>query len=205
MKLALIGGGGFAKEAAELAKLNNFEIAGYFSDKNLTDRWSYLGCLSDIDAQKDNFLFVLCIGAINSEGIKRRRFLIDKYQNLDLKFVNLISPNAYIAEGVKLGTGLVIAHGAILSVDSIIDDFCILNTNSVVGHDAYLGPNSILAPLSFIAGNVRIEKDVLVGPNACVLEGRNVGAGSVVGTGTSVYRDIKSNGIVMPVITKTMY
>jgi UDP-3-O-[3-hydroxymyristoyl] glucosamine N-acyltransferase len=131
--------------------------------------------------------------------------LIDKFQNLDLKFVNLISPNAYIAEGVKLGNGIVIAHGVILSVDSFVDDFCLLNTNAVIGHDAYLGPNSILAPLSFVAGNVRIEKDVLVGPNACVLEGLNVGFGSIIGTGSSVFRDVKSNGIVIPVLTKTLY
>jgi sugar O-acyltransferase (sialic acid O-acetyltransferase NeuD family) len=205
MKLALIGGGGFAKEAADLAKLNNYEIGGYFSDKNITDRWNYLGCLSDINTQKNDFLFAFCIGAVNSEGIKKRRFLIDEFQNLNLQFVNLISPNAYIAEGVKLGNGIVIAHGVILSVDSFVDDFCLLNTNSVVGHDSYLGPNSVLAPLSFVAGNVRIEKDVLVGPNASVLEGRTVGSGSTIGTGASVFRDIKPNGIVMPVVTKTLY
>ena len=204
MKLALIGGGSFAKEAAELAKFANFEIAGYFDDKNQRNSWNYLGRLFEIEKHKDDFLFMLCIGAVNSEGIKRRRFLIDQLQKIGLRFVNLISPYAVISDGARLGTGIIIAHGVILSVDSFVDDFCLINTNAVVGHDACLGENSVLAPLAFVAGNVRIEKDVFIGPNASILEGLSVGAGSMIGTGSSVYRDIKSNGIVMPVITKTL-
>jgi sugar O-acyltransferase (sialic acid O-acetyltransferase NeuD family) len=204
MKLALIGGGGLAKEAAEIALLNNFTIAGYFSDIKVTERWKYLGSISDALSRNRDFIYAFCIGAINSDGIKRRRALINNFKECGLKFVNLVSPYAVISDGVRLGSGVIIAHGAVLSVDAIIEDFCLLNTNTVIGHDAYVGSNSVLAPLSFIAGNVRLERDVLIAPNACILEGRTIGAGSVVGTSSSVYRDIKPGGIVMPVITKTL-
>jgi sugar O-acyltransferase (sialic acid O-acetyltransferase NeuD family) len=205
MKLAFIGGGGLAKEASEIAHQNNFEIAGYFSDAKVSDRWDYLGSFADIESHSDQLLFALCIGAVNSDGIKRRRFLIDKFNNAGLKFVNLISPYAVISEGVKLGVGIIIAHKVVLSVDSLIDDFCLLNTGAVVGHDSYIGSNSIIAPLSFIAGNVRVEKDVLIAPNASILEGRTVGVGCVIGTGSSVYRDLTPGSIVMPVVTKTLF
>lgn len=204
MRIALIGGGGLAKEAAEIAILNGYEVAGYFSDEANTDRWAYLGSLSDALRLNQNFLFSFCIGATNLEGMKRRRSFIDYFLLSGLKFINLISPYAVTSEGVKFGVGVIVAHRAVLSVDSFVGDFCLVNTGAVVGHDAYLGQNSIMAPLSFLGGGARIDSDVLVAPNASVLEGRSVGARSIIGTSATVFRDIKEDSILMPVVTKTM-
>lgn len=204
MRIGLIGGGGLAKEVSEIATLNGYDIAGYFADQPGTTRWKYLGTFDDVLHHRNNMQFTLCIGAVNADGVSRRRALIDYFSKSNINFANLISPHAVVSEGVILGKGLIVAHGVVLSVDAMIGDFCLLNTNAVVGHDANVGSNCILAPLSFLGGNTFLEQDVIIAPHASVLEGRKIHSGCVVGTGAVVYRDLKSNSTVMPVVTKTL-
>ena len=204
MKIGLIGGGGFAKEVAEIAELNGFQIAGYFSDCSGDVKWLHLGGLSDAKNFKEKMHFAFCIGAVNGAGLKKRREIILGLLDDGLIFESLISPKAVVSVGVQLGRGVVVAHGVILSVDARVGDFCILNTNAVIGHDAKIGFNSILAPLSFLGGNVQIETDVLVGPNSSVLEGRIVSKGSVIGSGAVVHRNVKPDSTVFPISTKTI-
>ena len=202
MKIGLIGGGGFAKEVAEIAEINGFQIAGYFSDDPLSELWEYLGPLSEACKLKSDMTFAFCIGAVNSEGLAKREKIIKSLQNDGLNFETLISPRAVVSKGVALGSGVIVAHGVVLSVDAVIGDFCIINTSAVVGHDAMVGSNSVLAPLSFLGGNVQVKNNVLIGPNSSVLEGRVVGENSVVGCGAVVHRSVNSNSTVLPVVTK---
>lgn len=204
MRIGLIGGGGFAKEVAEIAELNGFHVSGYFSDDPLSSQWKYLGALSDAGKYKADMTFAFCIGAVNSDGLQKREKIIRLLQDDGLTFETLISPKAVVSKGVKLGCGVIVAHGVILSVDSVVGDFAILNTSAVVGHDAIVGHNSILAPLSFLGGNVQIMHNVLIGPNSCVLEGRIVGESSVVGSGAVVHRSVRSNSTLLPVVTKVV-
>lgn len=205
MKIGLIGGGGFAKEVAEIAELSGFEIAGYFSDLPGNAKWLYLGKLSEAEKFKEKMHFALCIGAVNGVGLRKRREIIHSLKEKNLIFETLISPRAVISAGVQLGLGVIVAHGVILSVDASIGDFCILNTGAVVGHDAKVGFNSILAPLCFLGGSVEIESDVLVGPNSSILELKKVGSKSVIGAGAVVHRSIKPNTTLMPINTKAIH
>jgi acetyltransferase EpsM len=205
MKIGLIGGGGFAKEVAEIAELSGFEIAGYFSDLPANTKWLYLGKLSEAEKFKEKMHFAFCIGAVNGASLRRRREIILSLKEKNLSFETLISPKAVISAGVQLGVGVIVAHGVILSVDARIGDFCILNTGAVVGHDAKVGFNSILAPLCFLGGNVEIESDVLVGPNSSILELKKVGRNSVIGCGAVVHRNTKPNTTLMPINTKVMH
>lgn len=204
MKIGLIGGGGFAKEVAEIAELNGFQVAGYFSDYPLSGQWKYLGSLSEAWKYKATMTFAFCIGAVNSDGLVMREKIIKSLQGNGLTFETLISPKAVVSKGVKLGCGVIVAHGVVLSVDSAVGDFCILNTSAVVGHDAIVGNNSVLAPLCFLGGKVQIANNVLVGPNSSVLEGRTVGDNSVVGCGAVVHRNVNPNSTVLPVVTKSV-
>lgn len=204
MKIGLIGGGGFAKEVAEIAELNEFQIAGYFSDDPSSSQWKYLGGLSEARNYKSDMTFAFCIGAVNSDGLARRAKIIKSLQDDGLTFETLISPKAVVSKGVKLGFGVIVAHSVVLSVDSEIGNFCILNTSAVIGHDAIVGHNSILAPLCFLGGKVQVMHNVLIGPHSSVLEGRTVGENSVIGCGAVVHRSVNSNSTVLPVVTKTV-
>lgn len=204
MKIGLIGGGGFAKEVAEIAELKGFEVAGYFADAPGNARWPYLGKLEDAESFSKKMHFAFCIGAVNGIGLKKRGEIIFNLKKQNLVFETLVSPKAIISDGVRLGLGVIIAHGVVVSVDALIGDFSVLNTGAVVGHDAKVGFNSILAPLSFLGGNVEIDSDVLVGPHSSVLEGRVVLRGSVIGSGAVVHRNVKPASVVFPVSTKTI-
>lgn len=204
MKIGLIGGGGFAKEVAEIAELRGFQISGYFSDLPGNSKWLYLGKLNEAERFKEKMHFAFCIGAVNGESLRRRREIILSLKEKNLIFESMISPKAVISDGVQLGLGVIVAHGVVLSVDASIGEFCIVNTSAVVGHDAKVGFNSILAPLCFLGGNVEIESDVLVGPNSSILELRKIGRNSIIGCGAVVHRNIKPNTTLLPVNTKSI-
>lgn len=204
MKLSLIGGGGFAKEVAEVASLRGYDIQGYFADTPGQAAWPYLGSLERAQDFNDDCVFAFAIGAVNAETLAQRRRIISTLAQQGLAFQTLVSPHAVVSAGVKLGVGVFVAHGAVLSVDAQVGDFCLLNTSAVVGHDAVVGSNVIMAPLCFLGGHVEIGNDVLIGPQASVLEGRKLAERTIVGTGAVVHRNTKSDAIVMPIRSKTL-
>lgn len=204
MKLALIGGGGLAKEVAEVAGLLGHDVAGFYADTAAEASWPYLGPLDRAHEALDSFQFAFCIGAVNAAGLRLRRTILSNLKAQGLRFAELISPHAVVSAGVRLGEGVYVAHGVVLSVDAQVGDFCLINTSAVVGHDAKLADNVILAPLAFLGGHAEIGPDVLVGPHASVLENRKVAERSVVGTGAVVHRDTRPDAIVMPQRSRTL-
>jgi acetyltransferase EpsM len=204
-KLVLIGGGGFAKEVAELAVLSGHDVVGYVADTPGILKSPYLGTPDQLQSLPVQFdAVVLAFGALNAQGLIQRRAMINKIYSMGLQTLALVSPHAVVSLGVKLGVGVVVAHGVVLSVDSSVGDYCILNSCAVIGHDAEIGSNVIVAPQAFVAGNCFIADNCLLGPGSVVLEGRTVEGYCVVGTRAVVHRNLKHHSTVMPSVTKVL-
>lgn len=198
-KIALIGGGGFAKEVDEIAELCGHEVVGYFADQKGVLNRPYLGPTSDI--QKHQALFEqVCVGfgAVDRRSLGRRSALIEVLIKQGIRFISLVSPHAICSRGVTIGAGTIIAHGVTLSVDCIIGPHSIVNSNAIIGHDASVAKGSIIAPGAFLGGMVQIGENSLIGPGAIVLEGRSVGNNAVVGLGATVVRSVQDGATVMP-------
>ena len=80
----------------------------------------------------------------------------------------------------------------------MIDMGAILGGRATVGKNSHIGAGAVLAgviePAS--ADPVRIGDNVLVGANAVVIEGVQVGNGSVVAAGAIVTQDVPENVVV---------
>lgn len=205
-RVVLVGGGGFAKEVAEIAELTGFTICGYVADvKNEASLWPYLGGLDSLAFLKGNYEFAaVSVGSVNRDGLLSRRRIIENLIGMDIPIISLVSPYAVVSKGVSLGVGVIVAHAAVLSVDSQVGDFCIINTAAVVGHDSIVGGNSVLAPRSLVAGSVRVGENCLLAPGSVVLEKKRLGDNVVVGTGAVVHRDVPSGATIFPVISKVL-
>ncbi len=199
-RLALIGGGGFAKEVAEVAELCGYTIVGCVDDASAIRapyrHWGGLGVLAEHRGEFDEV--ALAIGAVDRRSVETRARIIAMLDSQGFLMAKLISPAATIAKGVTAGPGVFVAHGVVVSVDAQLDRHVILNSNAIVGHDAVVGEQSIVAPGASIGGDVCIGKRVLVGPGAQVMQGLSVGDQSIISVGTVVLRSMQAASTTVP-------
>ncbi len=135
----------------------------------------------------------LGIGQIKSSEL--RKFITGRYINSNFKFPAIISPDAIINNGVKIGMGTVIMDGVVANADAHIGEYSIINTNSTIEHDCNIGNYVHVAPGVTISGSVNIGDGCLIGTGANIVQGIKITSDVVVGAGTNVYKDIVLSGI----------
>jgi UDP-perosamine 4-acetyltransferase len=126
--------------------------------------------------------------AIGSNDVRHR--LGRELRAAGVEFANAISPTAYVASDVRLGSGILIAPQAVVNAASEIGDDVIVNTASSVDHDGRIGAAAHIAPGTRLAGNVLVGERGFLGVGTSVIPGISVGAGAMVGAGSVVIRDI---------------
>jgi len=202
-RLAIIGGGGFAKEIIEVALLNGFEIAGIFAQQNNLSAYPYLGYLDELLSKREMYDSVhIAFGGINHAGIANRTKIIDFLEEHTIPSATLISPYARISADVEIAEGSYIAHNALISCEAKIGAHVIINTASLIGHDAHIGKNTTVSPQVFIGGECVIGENSLIGVGTLIKQGLSIGENCIVGMGTIVQRSIQSNMMIVHNHTK---
>lgn len=197
-RLAIIGGGGFAKEIIEVALLNGFEIVGIFAQQNNLAGYPYLGYFDELLSKREGYDYVhIAFGGINQTGIANRAKVIQFLEENRIPSATLISPYARISNDVEVAEGTYIAHNALVSCDAKIAAHVIINTASLIGHDAHIGKNTTVSPQAFIGGECVIGKNSLIGAGVLVKQGLSIGENCIVGMGTIVQRSIQSNMLLV--------
>jgi hypothetical protein len=199
--IVIIGAGGFGREVQWLIERINE------SWKNKTGEifWNILGYIDDgIAAGTDingykvlgncDFLVERAIPLAVTCAVgtsKTRRKIIEKIRrNKNLSFPNLIDPSAKMSEHIALGIGNIICADNILTVNIRIADFCIVNLDCTVGHDARLSSFVTLYPSVNVSGNTYFGECVELGTGTQIIQGKSVGAGTIVGAGAVVIHDL---------------
>jgi sugar O-acyltransferase (sialic acid O-acetyltransferase NeuD family) len=201
-KIAIIGGGGFAKEIIEVIKMNGDEVYGIFAKENSLS-YPYFGYLDELNEHKRDFDgCIIAVGAVNKEGIENRKIIIDFIKQNNIPLISVISPLATISKNVQLGKGVYIGHNVLVSVDVRLSDNILINHNAIIGHDVVIEENVSIAPQVFIGGNVEIETDVMIGVASTIKQGIKIGNGSIIGMRSVVMKNIKSNSLVLSMPSK---
>ncbi|MFC1560950.1 acetyltransferase [Candidatus Latescibacterota bacterium] len=195
-KLAIIGGGGHAKEVIEVAETKNYEIIGIFAQESKIKKYPLLGYLDELKHLKSEIDCVhVAIGYVNQADMVNRKKLISLLEDEEFFFATIISSNAYISESAKIGKGVYISHFSLISSDVIIGDNTILNYSSIIAHDTIIGKNSMISPKSFLGGNSEIKNNVLIGTGALIMQGCTIGNNCFIGMGSVVREDVNDNCI----------
>ncbi|MFZ2889157.1 DapH/DapD/GlmU-related protein [Sulfuricurvum sp.] len=202
-RLAIIGGGGFAKEIIEVALLNGFEIIGIFAEHNNLIAYPHLGYLDELLSKRDTFDYVhIAFGGINQTGVANRAKIIHFLDKNCIPSATLISPYARISTNVTIAEGTYIAHNALISCDARIDAHVIINTASLIGHDAHIGKNTTVSPQAFIGGESIIGKNTLISAGVMIKQGITIGENCIIGMGSIIQRSIQSNMLMVHNHTK---
>jgi sugar O-acyltransferase (sialic acid O-acetyltransferase NeuD family) len=196
--IAIIGGGGFAKEIIEVIEMLNYKVYGIFAENNTLDNYSYYGYLDELVNHKDKFDGVhIAFGGITKEQIENRRKIINFLDENKIKSISLVSPLSRLANTVKLGDGCYIAHFVYISQDVDIGNHVIVNNRVDIGHDSIISDNVTISPKVFCGGNVNIEEDCLIGVNSTIKQNISIGNNSIIGMSSNIMKNIKPYSLVV--------
>jgi sugar O-acyltransferase (sialic acid O-acetyltransferase NeuD family) len=133
-----------------------------------------------------------------------RRDMVERAIAVGGKFTSLVHPTASLTPRVRVGVGVVIAAGTIVTTNVTIGDHVHVNVGSTLSHDVVIKPFTTIAPGVHIAGNVTIETGAYLGIGSVVLERRTIGARALVGAGAVVNRDVDPDTTVVGVPAKAV-
>jgi sugar O-acyltransferase (sialic acid O-acetyltransferase NeuD family) len=196
--IVIFGAGGFAREVLALlrdinAASNRWEVLGFIDDDaniagEVRDGIEVLGGRDWLDRRDVPVHLALGTG---SPSVNRK--LVADLERHVAGFPSLIHPSAVLTEHVRVGRGVVITAGNILTSQIAIDDFAMLNLACTVGHDVRIGRYVTVSPGCNISGNVVIREGCDVGTGTQLLQGVSVGEWSIIGAGAVVAKDLPAN------------
>ena len=100
------------------------------------------------------------------------------------QFANVIYPTAIVAEGIRLGVGVVVAPFSILSANSCIGDGVVVNYYAVIQHDAEVGSWSYISSHGNVGGGASLGQEAVVGTHSVVPPCAHVPDRYIVSPGT---------------------
>ena len=192
-QLHIVGAGGFGRECHAWANQHPdcgkaWIIAGFLDDNaEALKPFGDFAPVRTLTGHRPSADSVYLCG-LGLPGAKEK--LVAPLVSAGAEFITLVHPRAILGARVKLGKGVVICPGAVLSTDIVLGDFAMVNLNSTMGHDAELGAWSTLSAHCDLTGHVKVADRVFMGSRASVIPAKKVGSGSIVGAGAVVVADV---------------
>jgi sugar O-acyltransferase (sialic acid O-acetyltransferase NeuD family) len=200
-EVIIVGTGGFAAELADYIYDNNkylnedTKILGYLDvdDKNynLYDfAEPFLGSEDEYKFKDSDVVYM----AIGNDTIRKK--VIQKFQDMGLKFSNFIHHRALISKSVKIGIGNIFTPNVIIGPNTTIGDYNLFNYNTSIAHDCTVGDNNNFAPNIVVGGYCSIQDDNFFGISCGLTPNVTVGSGNKIQAGLIINKKITNDNIV---------
>lgn len=198
-KIILVGGGQHARVVLyNIREQGKYEVAAILdSDKDKVglqfEGIDIVGTYEDLEWVKESLgvkKFFIGFG-----DMKYRKQVFDMFVLSGFEPVNIIHPDAVVSRDAKLGKGILIECGCLVTPNPIIGDNVVINTGSQVNHDNIIEDNVYIASGVILSGGVTICENTLIDDGVVVALGKNVGSNSIVGAGAIVTKNIPGNSV----------
>lgn len=206
-KVVTIGAGGFGREVLDIFEADNekraaWKILGFIDDNpeiqgQRIRGYPVLGGVDWFSSEAKNVKTVIAVG-----DNRVRKKIAQKVTDYGGKFCNIIHPSVIMTPHVKLGEGIIIAAGCILTNNIRIQDHAIINLDVTIGHDTVIENFVNLNPGVHINGNNRVIEGAYIGSGAVTLQNITIGKWSIVGAGAVVATDIPEKVVAVGVPAK---
>lgn len=197
-KLAVIGAGGHARVVISTLRANGRAVTAVFDDDS--SHWggeilgvpvrgpitgvSEAGCEAGVIAIGDNAI--------------RKKIAC----SIELHWLTLVHPAAWVDPAAKLGAGTVVFAGSVIQPGSMVGRHVIVNTSASVDHDCVIDDYVHIAPGVNLAGSVQVAEGAFLGIGSKAISGKKIGAWATVGAGSIVVRDLPANVVAYGVPAK---
>jgi len=169
------------------------------------------GFLDDVDSSRHGAEFCGAsilggekqLGLLLNKGVKHillgfgdckmRLELTGSLQSRGFSLPVAVHPKAIVAEDVTLGSGTVIAGGAVVNPGTRIGSSVIINTSASVDHECIIGDAAHICPGVHLAGRVLVGQATQIGIGTIVVDRVSIGARTFIGAGALVINDIPDN------------
>ncbi len=196
MRIIIIGAGGQARIVHEILSYDrNVDIVAFVDNELHKNDEKLMG----IPVMGDLFVLPQVIkndisGAIIAIGDNEvRADYFEKLKGMGLEMVNAIHPTSSCAHSVKLGSGVTIAMGAIISTGVRIGNNVIVNTGAIIDHDNEIKDHVHIGPGCSLAGKITVKRGAFIGIGTVVREYITIGENTIIGAGSVVLEDIPDN------------
>lgn len=174
MKLFIVGTGGHAKIAYEIAESLRYSD-NYESHIEEVRNIPY----EDLKEEDSSSYYFLAIG-----DNKKRKEIFTHFPKLN--YINLVSDHAIVSSSAKLGVGNIVCNGAIIEANVRIGDFNIINTHVSINHDCIIHNFVHIAPNVSLCGKVVVHEGTLIGVGSSVVPDIEIGAWKIIRAGSVV-------------------
>lgn len=131
---------------------------------------------------------VLCIGT--ARDTDRRTTVFERLEAIGYTTPALVAPSAILENHVQIGRGVHVLSGALIAAGASLGHNVLVNHRVIVEHDCRIGNHVHLASGSILCGGVVVGDRALIGAGSVVLPGIDVGAGAIIGAGATVTKDV---------------
>jgi sugar O-acyltransferase (sialic acid O-acetyltransferase NeuD family) len=190
--VAVIGAGGHAKVVASTLIAAGHQVIGFYDDDPQT--WEshifdipVIGPISKLTSQNISHAII----GIGSNEVRKQ--LAEK---LDMDWITVIHPFAWVHPEAVIGPGTVVCAGAIVQPYAQIGAHVILNTKASVDHDCRVGDYVHMA-VSHLAGGASADEGAFLALGSTVLPGIRVGAWAILGAGALATQDVPPHSVVV--------
>ena len=195
-RIVIIGTGGHSRVVAELAFLAGYETAGFLEPKDEGATHHEGLPVFRFLPHEEAFWVVSAIGDNTVRNRVVNRINVEINESDSEWAPALIHPSATVSASASLDQGTTVHAGSLVGPKAQVGRHCIVNSRALVEHDCQLEHFSSLAPAAVMGGASRLCEGAFLGMNATLLQGRSIGAWSIVGAGSLVLSRVSDNRLV---------
>ena len=195
----IYGGSGFGREVAWLIESCAERYQGIravcFIDDDKTKQGTTLNGLPVLNLEEASRKFPGAHVVVAVGNPVLRAELTKKVEDAGFTPATLIHPRVESSRWIKMGRGVVVCAGSILTTNIVLGNHVQINLDCTIGHDVVMGDYTTLAPGVHVSGWVHFGKRVYVGTGAVFVNGTEkspltVGDDAVIGAGAVVTRSV---------------
>lgn len=188
MRIVILGTSGSSYDIADIASRIGYDVLGYASDTP--------GALCPLsEAYKIDAYFINGIGSAKS--YKSKPDIIARTSIPRERFINIISPLAFVAPSASLGIGVALFPGVVIGANAVIGDHVIILPNSVVSHDSAIGNYTCICGGVTIGGHAKIGNCCYLGQHSTIRQHIEVADKSLIGMGAVVVKNVATEKTVV--------
>jgi sugar O-acyltransferase (sialic acid O-acetyltransferase NeuD family) len=207
-QIVILGAGGFGREVLDVLIAQNrilkkWEVLGFIDENpakwgQVLNGYPVLGSFDWFSTVDSNKIKVICAVGDN----RTRAKMVEKAKEMNLKFANVIHPTVVSTDFVKLGEGVIICAGCILTNQITIGNHVIINLDVTIGHDTVIEDYCNLNPGVHVNGGNKVCTGAYVGTGAVTIQDVTIGRWSVIGAGAVVIENIPDEVVAVGVPAK---
>ena len=192
--LVILGAGGHGKVVADAALASGRWSRVVATDRNPA-RWQgdLLPQVPLLSLQQalglPGAVFHIAIGAADDREREASLLLGGR------EFATVVHPAATVSPWVQVERGCFLAAQCVVAPGASLASNVIVNHGAVIDHDVQVQEFSHVAPRAALGGGVRVGRRVLVGAGASVLPGLRICDAAVIGAGAVVIAAILEPGV----------